>query len=90
MSKVEYHKAERDPETGWMITPQEAYTQEEWDEYKHICQGCGDEFVLYFSDDTEARGRPAVYCGPECRREAHLRDSREWARRHRAEMRNAA
>lgn len=83
MTTAQYHKAEVDAETGWFVTPQEAYTEEEWDEYKHTCKICGDEFVLYFPDDTEARGHPAEYCSPECRQEAHRQQSREWARKQR-------
>jgi hypothetical protein len=84
MRRVEYHKAYYDPENEWMVTPQEAYTRDEWDEYKHTCRECKDEFVLYFSDDTEARGRPATYCSPECRLQAKRRDAREWKQRNTA------
>jgi hypothetical protein len=78
-------KAEVDPDTGWYVTEQEAYLPEEWDEHKHTCDGCGDEFVLYTSDDSEPpRGRNGSYCGSECLQEAHRKASREWARRHRA------
>lgn len=87
MSTIQYHKAERDPVTGWMITPQEAYLPEEWEEHKRVCPECGDEFVPYTSDDSQAYiGRAASLCSPECKREAHRRESREWARRNRAKM----
>lgn len=85
-STIQYHKGVLDPETGWMVTPQEAYLPEEWEEHKRVCPNCQDEFVLYVSDDTDLTGRTAGLCSDECRQEAHRRDSREWARRKR--MRN--
>ena len=84
VSVVEYHKGVLDPETGWMVTPQEAYLPEEWAEHATKCPGCGDEFVVYTSGDVTNIGRPSGYCSIECKQEAHRRDAREWARRNRA------
>lgn len=84
MSVIQYHKGVRDPVTGWMITPQEAYLPEEWEEHKRVCPECKDEFVFYSSDDrTEHQGRADTYCSDPCKQEAHRRISREWARRNR-------
>jgi ferredoxin len=83
---MQIHKGTLDPETGWMVTPQEAYTPEEWEEHAKTCAMCGDEFVLYTPGDDEIRhGRSSMYCGEACRQEAHRRDSREYNQRRRAE-----
>lgn len=88
MSAIQYHKGVLDPVTGWMITPQEAYLPEEWEEHKRVCPECGDEFVVYTSEDIDPnQGRPASYCSPACRADAHRRESREWAKRNRDHVR---
>jgi hypothetical protein len=85
VNTIQYHKGVLDPDTGWMITPQEAYLPEEWDELSRECPECGDDFVIYTSGDLpENSGRPSGYCSPECRQDAHRRESREWARKNRA------
>lgn len=86
MTTVQKHKGVLDPETGWMVTPQEAYLPEEWAEHANTCRGCGEEFVLYTSGDEEVRlsGRRGDYCSNECASEAHRQQSRDYARRVRA------
>lgn len=92
MSRIEIHKATLDPETGWMVTPQEAYGQDEWNEHAKTCSMCGDEFVLYVSgdDDIDLTGRMIKYCSTACQEEAHRVQSREYARRKAAEKRAMA
>ena len=86
MSTTQIHKGVVDPETGWIVTPQEAYTPEEWEEHAKTCGVCGDEFVLYTPGDDEIRvGRASLYCSQDCKQEAHRKQSREWAAARRAQ-----
>lgn len=83
MTTAKIHIGVLDPETGWYITDDEAYTREEWLAESRPCIVCGSRFVAYFDDDEDkvSRGSPAKICSPMCAEIRHREHSRAYSRK---------